>query len=114
MDSRVLADRAAEQRHAFDADVDLEQPAGHRRAGDVERPHVAAIERAPLAEYAIEYRAAGVEEMQWLAVLVDHVDAARGDRGNPEAACGVDLPAVGYVPLRHCVDDLLHAIGPAP
>src|SRR5580658_11329020 len=101
---KVLPDRAAIERHAFDADVDLDQPAGHRRAGDVERPHVAAKERAPLAEHAIEYRAAGVEEMQWLAASVDHIDAAGGDRSDPEVALDVNLQPVGYVPLRHCLD----------
>ena len=60
--------------------------AGHRRAGDVERSHVAAIERAALAEHAVEDRAAGLEEMQRLAVPVDDVDAAGGNRGDPEIA----------------------------
>ena len=89
------------KRHAFDADVDLDQPAGHCRAGDIERAHIAAIERAALAEHAVEDRAAGLQEMQRLAVLVDHINAAGRNRGDPEVAVGVDLQAVGNVALRH-------------
>src|SRR5579863_5521930 len=89
-----LPNRATKQRHAFDADIDLDQPAIHRRAGEVKRSHVAAIEHAPLAEHAVEYRAAGIEEMQWLAALVDDIDAAGGDRRDPEVARGVNLQTI--------------------
>src|SRR5580698_2955362 len=95
MGSNFLSDRAAEQRHALDADVDLDEPASHRRAGDVKRSHVAAIERAPFAEYTVEYGAASIEEMQWLAVPVDDIDAARSDCSDPKVAMSVDLQAVG-------------------
>src|SRR5579863_74305 len=114
MVSSPLADRATKERHAFNAHLDLDQPAVHCRAGDVKRPHVAAIENAPFAEYAIEDRAASLEEMQRLAVSIDHIDAAGGDGGDPEVAVGVDLESVGYVPIRHCMDDLLRAIGLPP
>jgi hypothetical protein len=33
--------------------------------------------------------------------MVDDIDAAGRNRGNPEGAFGVDLQAVGYVPVRH-------------
>ena len=72
---------------------------------DVEWTHVAAIEQAALAERAIQDRAAGLQEIERLAVPVDDVDAAGSDRGDPEITLGVDLQAVGNMPLRHFVDD---------
>ena len=97
--STSLADRAAEQRHAFDADIDLDQPAGHRRAGDVERSHVAAEERAALAEDAVEDGAAGLQEVDGLPFLSMTSTPPAADRGDPEVAVGVDLEAVGDVAL---------------
>ena len=64
------------------------------------------IERAALAKHAVEDRAAGLQETQRLAVPVDHIDAAGGNRGDPEVAFGVDFQAIGNVALGHRMDDL--------
>src|SRR5438067_12745240 len=91
----LLADRAAEERHALDADIHLDEPSGHGRAGDVERSHVAAVKLAALAEDAVENGAAGLDEIDMFAVLVEDVDATARLRRYPEVALGVDLEAVG-------------------
>ena len=101
---RSLPDGAAEKGHAFDPEVDLDQPAGHRGAGSVKRSHVAAVQRAALAEYAIRVSCRRFEELDVPTVLGVMIDAARGDSGDPEVAVRVDLqPSSGI--CRSMLDD---------
>src|SRR6187402_2322329 len=88
---RALADGAAEERHALDADIDPDQPPGHCRAGHVDRPHVAAEQLSALAEDAVEDGAAGLDEIDRCAVPVEDIDAAARHRRDPEVAADVDL-----------------------
>src|SRR5260370_13692658 len=91
----------------------LHEAAGHSRASDVERPHVATIQGAALAEHAIEDGAARLDEAHRLAALVDDVESSGGDRGDPEISIGVYLEPVGNVAVRHLVDHGHPAVGPA-
>src|SRR6478672_11348179 len=100
------ADRAAEERHAGDADVDLDQPPAHgRRPGGIEDTEVADVERAA-AECAVQRHAAGVEKIHGRAILGDDVDTPGAHRRNPEIAVRIDLESIRNVVFGKGMKDL--------
>src|SRR5690349_3084723 len=102
------ADRALEQRHAGDPDIDLEQPPAHGgRAAGIEDAEIRDIERSA-AEDAVERHGLEIEEIHRLAIPGDDVDAAGADGGHPEIAVHIDLEAVGDVLIGEVMD---HALG---
>src|SRR3954452_4271114 len=112
--ARASADRAAEERHARDTDVDLDQPPAHRRwPGRIEDTEVADVERAA-AKYAVQRYAADVEKIHGRAILGDDVDTPGTHRRNPEITVRINLEPVRNVVFGKGVEDLLGAIGPAP
>ena len=102
--SHPLADRAAKQRHALDADIDPSS-----------RPFIAAtaVSNGPMSQqYSTPPRPntqlrivppVSRKSMR-RSVAGDHVDAAGGHRGDPEIAVPIDLEAVRDVSVRHRVD----------
>jgi hypothetical protein len=71
------------------SDIDIDQPAGHRRAGRVKRPMSQQVSAPRLPNTQLNIVPPAPRKCNGLPFMVDDIDAVGCDRGHPQGAVGV-------------------------